>query len=127
MPNFDKTLTAFGETVVARINPHSVSRIKDGATVVRFLSDVHSRMPDYLRLPMRLLLLAFDAAPLTTRAKPFHRLNVEARLRHMTAWENSRIEAKRRLIEFYGTLAIYCYYSELYGQDYGKRMDERND
>lgn len=83
-------------------------------------------MPDYLRLPFRILTLAFDAWALPRHGKPFHRLPHELRTRQVQAWKASRLEPRRRLIEFYETLAVFSLYSDLYGQDYGYASEQRD-
>jgi hypothetical protein len=83
-----------------------------------FLLAVRSGMPDYLRLPFRMLTLAFDGWPLLRAGRPFHRLPLADRIAQIEAWRTSRIEARRRIVEFYETLAVFGLYSDLYGADY---------
>jgi hypothetical protein len=42
------------------------------------------------------------------------------------AWRSSRIEARRRFIEFYESLAVFGLYSELYGNDYKSGGQDAN-
>ncbi|WP_270933897.1 hypothetical protein [Falsiroseomonas oryzae] len=111
-------MIALAETTVHRRLAHAAGQRDPSAAVARFLLDVQARMPDYLRLPFRLLTLAFDAAPLPLTGRCFHRLSPERRLQCVDAWKGSRIEARRRLMEFYESLAVFSLYSNLYGQDY---------
>ncbi|WP_372623485.1 hypothetical protein [Falsiroseomonas sp.] len=126
LPDFERAVEAFAQaTVRERSAPRSDER-DPSTSVGRFLLDVHARMPDYLRLPFRLLTLAFDAWSLPRHGKPFHRLPHELRIKHVQAWKTSRLEPRRRLIEFYETLAVFSLYSDLYGQDYGYASEQRD-
>ena len=123
--HFDRTVMALAETTVWRCSlPEAAGRDPAGA-VGTFLLDVHARMPDYLRGPFRILTLAFDAWSLPFHGRPFHRLSPDQRFRQVQAWKGSRIEARRRLIEFYETLAVFSLYSDIYGQDYGHGAEHR--
>ena len=117
-PNFEATLMAFADTIVRKKQPIADRSAHDAEAVARFLSTAHAQMPDYLRLPFRILTLIFDAWPIALTGKPFHRLPLERRSAQVAAWENSRIELRRRLMEFYGSLALFCLYSEIYFTDY---------
>jgi hypothetical protein len=88
------------------------------ANVGQFLLDVRNQMPDFLRFPFFMLTLVFEAWPLASTMRPFHRLPYERRVAQIEAWRHSRIEARRRLIEFYETLALFGLYSDLYQEDY---------
>jgi hypothetical protein len=126
LPHFEKAVEAFAEaTVRERYGPPS-DGVDPSSSVGRFLLDVHARMPDYLRLPFRTLTLAFDAWSLPRHGKPFHHLPHELRIRQLQAWKTSRLEPRRRLIEFYETLAVFSLYSDLYGQDYGYASEQRD-
>lgn len=118
MPNFEDAISAFADTIVRDKQPLADRCARDADAVARFLSAAHAKMPDYLRLPFRILTLLFDASSIPLTGRPFHRLDLARRAAHVAAWENSRIEVRRRLMEFYGSLALFCLYSELYHQDY---------
>lgn len=116
--SFDGAVKALADTTIRQQALAAMPDRDLPGTVGDFLVDVQARMPDYLRLPFRLLTLAFDAWSLPTAGKPFHRLPQDQRLRQVEAWKHSRIEARRRLIEFYESLTLFGLYSTLYGQDY---------
>lgn len=90
-----------------------------GPPVAVFLLQTHARMPDYLRLPLTCLTLAFDASALLRSGRPFHRLSHERRWRQIEAWRTSTLAFRRDLVRFYETLAIFGCYSERYARDYG--------
>lgn len=116
--NFEKTVEAFADALIQQKEPLPQSSATSITAVSTFLLAVYSRMPDYTRLPCRVLTLLFDAWPLLTHGKPFHQLDRSRRVAQIQSWERSRMEFRRRLIEFYGTLAYFGLYSELYGEDY---------
>ena len=116
--DFDLTVRAFAEATVRHRTAEGDPVEGLSRQTGQFLLAVHSRMPDYLRLPFRVLTLAFDAWAIPKSGRPFHRLPVEKRLEQMRRWRTSRIETQRRLIEFYESLALFGLYSDLYGQDY---------
>ena len=116
--SFEQAILAFADATVRRKQSILSESTGDFEAVSEFLLAVHSRMPDYLRLPFRFLVLLFDAWPYPATGKPFHRLSLPHRTAQIESWERSRLEFRRRLIEFYGTLATFGLYSELYGHDY---------
>jgi hypothetical protein len=118
IPRFESTVIALSEAIVHGQSSHGTATDALCLRSGHFVLAVHARMPDYLRLPFRLLTLAFDAATLVRCGRPFHRLSLERRIQHIERWRSSRIEAKRRLIEFYESLTLFGFYSDLYGQDY---------
>jgi hypothetical protein len=116
--SFDRTLTGFAEATVRRKGLAIDNQAAVAGAVAEYLQAVHKRTPDYLRLPFRVLTLLFDASSYLATGKPFHRLDGAGRVARIEAWERSRLEVCRRLMEMYGSLALFCLYSELYGQDY---------
>jgi hypothetical protein len=116
MLSFERTLRAFADAAVKQSLPAGGARNVE--TISDFLLSVHARMPDYLRLPFRILILLFDAWAYPRWGRPFHRLLLAERVAQIEAWQKSRLEFRRRLMEFYGSLAAFALYSELYGQDY---------
>jgi hypothetical protein len=82
--------------------------------VVSFVLQQHGGMPDYLRLPLAALTVAFDlwAVPFTGRR--FHRLPHEHRWRQVRAWKGSALGFRRDLVQFYESLVIFGCYAELY-------------
>jgi hypothetical protein len=116
--SFDRALNAFAETIVQARRPAPPNADQLAHEVAGFLKSVHHRMPDYLRPPFVLLVLLFDAWSLPRTGKPFHRLGQLERRAQVDAWRQSRLEFQRRFVEFYGSLATFGLYSDLYGSDY---------
>jgi hypothetical protein len=85
--------------------------------VTRFVLEQHARMPDYLRLPLALLTLAFDAWAIPFTGSPFHRLPHERRWRQVLAWKRSSLGVRRDLIRFYESLVIFGWHAEVYHAD----------
>jgi len=116
--DFEATVAAFADTVVKQRDAIAAGKPQDVEVVSRFLLDVHSRMPTFLRLPFRVLTLIFDGWPYLSHCRPFHRLELAQRTAQIDTWRCSSVEARRRFVEFFGTLAVFGLYSELYGRDY---------
>lgn len=118
--NFESTVSALTESLVREQCAANTAsgESRSCEPVARFLLETHARMPDYLRLPLRGLTLGFDAWALPSAGRPFHRLPHERRWRQIRAWKGSALGFRRDLIKFYETLAVFGWYSELYGQDY---------
>ena len=72
--------------------------------LTQFILTQHAQMPDYLRGPMRLATLGFDA----TR---FHRQPPEKRARQIERWKHSTRGFQRDLIRYYESLALLALYS----------------
>jgi hypothetical protein len=81
--------------------------------VVQFVLEQHSRMPDYLRLPIRCATLALDALPVPFRLRPLHLLQHEERWRVVTRMRESRIGPFRDLIKFYESLVVFAWHGEV--------------
>jgi hypothetical protein len=79
--------------------------------VTRFVLEQHSNTPDYMRLPLRLLTLIFNAWSLPTYGRTFHRLAPEYRLRQIDRWRASRIGARRDFIRYYEGLTVFGWYA----------------
>ena len=117
--SFDATVSALAESIIReRCRGDGAAARGSPEPVARFVLATHARMPDYLRLPLRSLTLGFDAWPLLSAGRPFHRRPHEHRWRQIQAWKDSRLGFRRDLIKFYETLSIFGWYAELYGQDY---------
>jgi hypothetical protein len=82
--------------------------------VVRFVLKQHARMPDYLRLPLAVLTVVFDAWAIPRSGRFFHRLPQERCWQQILAWKRSRLGFRRDLIRFYESLAIFGWYAEVY-------------
>lgn len=81
--------------------------------LTRFLLAQHARLPDYLRTPMRLATLGFDALGLLRGGKPFHRQAPEARARQIESWRDSNAGFQRDFIRYFESLTILALYSHL--------------
>lgn len=115
LPNFDRTVRAIADTLVRQApSPNAARREMIGS----FLLASHARMPDYLRLGIRVLTLVFDAWPYATTGRPFHALSFDRRVRELDRWGRSRLKFRQSLTTFYRTLATFGLYSDLYRQDY---------
>jgi hypothetical protein len=80
--------------------------------VARFVTREHANMPDFLRLPIRALTLAFDAASIPHTGKAFHELSQARRLRQIASWRHSRMGFRRDLVRFYESLVIFGFGAE---------------
>jgi choline dehydrogenase-like flavoprotein len=69
-----------------------------------FILRQHARLPDYLRAPLRLATLAFDAGG-------FHRRPPAERARKVAAWKNARPAFARDLIRYHESLATLALFS----------------
>ena len=116
LPNFERSVRALTDAAICE-HPGLGSRSDITDHVARFVLQVHAHMPDYLRLPLRVLTLLFDAWPYPTSGKPFHALDQTQRRAHIQAWEGSRLDARRSLIAFYKSFVVYGFYAELYGSE----------
>jgi hypothetical protein len=115
---FDRVVLALADTFVHSSGSGGSGEPVDPVPVARFLLQTHARIPDYLRLPLRVLTLVFDAWGVITAGRPFHRLPLEARRRQVAAWKGSRLGFRRDLIKFFEALAVFGIYSERYPGDY---------
>ncbi|WP_143348202.1 hypothetical protein [Ensifer adhaerens] len=115
---FEQAILALGETIAHERRSADDSRPLLGVNAAEFLLRVHRQMPDYLRPPFHILVLLFDAWPLLRSGKFFHQLSLDNRLTELDKWRQSRLEFRRRFVEFHMSLALFCIYSDLYGQDY---------
>lgn len=77
-----------------------------------YLLAVHERLPDYLRMAFRILILLFDAWAYASAAQPFHCLDHERRARQVAAWERSRLAFRRDLMGFHRAIAAFALHSE---------------
>lgn len=117
--SFERTVLALAETIaIERGDGIGAAAAHAAGPVARHLLDTVARMPDYLRLPMRLLTVLFGASSILSAGRPFDRLPGERRARQVAAWRGSTLGVRRDLIRFYETLAIFALYSEVYKQDY---------
>jgi|SRR6516162_3179996 hypothetical protein len=116
--NFEGTLAAFADAIVKQRDATPGAKPEDVKAVFRFLMDVHSRMPAFLQFPFWVLTLIFDGWSYLSYGRPFHRLQPAQRTAQIDTWRGSSLQVRRRYVEFFGTLAVFGLYSELYGTDY---------
>lgn len=112
MLNFESTISAL---VYSLVHERCAGTAPAGwfieNDVVRFVVAQQARTPDYLRLLLRVVTIAFDAWPLLTTGKPFHRLAPELRRRQIENWRTSRLGPLRNFIRYYEGLAVFGWYS----------------
>jgi uncharacterized heparinase superfamily protein len=82
--------------------------------VCRYILAEHGRLPDYLRLPMRMLTLLFDAQTLPFAGVAFHALPPERRAPWIDRWRTAPLGACRDFIRFHESLAIFAGYDALF-------------
>lgn len=111
MLNFGATLSALVYTLAQECSPGLRSRPFVENRVVRFVAAQHAQTPDFLRLPLRVLTLVFDAWPLLTTGRTFHRLAPEARGRQIAGWRASRLGFRRDFVRYYEGLAVFGWYA----------------
>jgi len=112
MQLFQRTVSALVYSVVRERCPED-ARAREFLEnrVVRFVLAQHARMPDYLRLPIRLATFLFDAYARITTLRAFHRLPHERRVHQIRAWRLSRLGPFRDLMKFYESLSVYGWYA----------------
>src|SRR5262245_47804660 len=80
---------------------------------VRFVLAQHARMPDYLRLPLRILTLAFVYWSAFPHLGSYRVLDPDRRRSRIARMRRSVLGPFRDLIRFYEGLAIFGFYEEL--------------
>lgn len=109
LPNFEATVSALTYSL---LDAGGVTRAANGRfvqnRVCRYVLAEHGRLPDYLRWPMRVLVMAFDAQTLLTTGAPFHALPPERRARWIERWRHARLGPCRDFIRFHESLAIFA-------------------
>jgi choline dehydrogenase-like flavoprotein len=78
--------------------------------LTQFILAQHEQMPDYLRVPMQMAALAFDAARWPINHS-FHTQPLDVRAKQIAAWKNSSIGFQRDLIRYFESLALLALYS----------------
>lgn len=92
---------------------------------LRFVTDSLAGMPGYLRPPLHLATLAFDAWPIVSRGRPFHRLRHEDRLRQIDAWERSVLGPCRMLMTLYVSLTLFGLWPDEQEEKSGQQENRR--
>lgn len=79
--------------------------------LTQFLLGQQTRLPDWLRAPMRVLACGFDLAGALRVGRLFHHQPPEQRERHIAAWRHGRFEFQRDFIRYWESLALAALYS----------------
>jgi choline dehydrogenase-like flavoprotein len=80
---------------------------------VRFVLDQHGRMPDYLRLPLKVLTLLFVYWSNLPRLRSYRALDPDRRWRRIERMRRSILGPFRDLIRFYEGLTLFGFHTEL--------------
>ncbi len=120
----DATILALTEALVQERCSRRVTN-PQGLTlkVVRFVTDQQTRMPDYLRLPLRGLTILFRASASIRFGRPFHKLSHEKRWRQIRAWKRSPLGFQRDFVKFFETIIVFAWYAARYTQDHRRIPD----
>ena len=110
--SFERTLHALADSIIYErcMNVEADSYHSPG-TVSNFLVEQYTRLPDYLRLPFKCLVLVFDAWALLYTGRPFHCLSHDQLWPLIQAWQQSSISFFRDLMKFCETLSMFIWYS----------------
>ena len=109
---FKHTVSALAYSLIyERCHEDSEKDIFPHNQVVNFVLEQHGRSPDFLRTPLKIMTLVFDAWSVLTLGDPFHRLPHERRWCQVQNWRSSRLGLCRNFIRFYENLVIYCWYA----------------
>jgi hypothetical protein len=108
---FRKTVTAlawyFGrKRPASRLNAGSVFE----AEAQFVMSQIHN-MPDYLRLPFRLVTLFFGLHTIVLYGKPFYKLKPHQKEKVILSWKYGMFDFKRVFVKFYESLVTLHVYS----------------
>jgi len=71
-----------------------------------------ARAPDVLRLPLALLLHAFDVAPVVRAGRRFVRLAPAGQAAALARWRGARSGALRSFVRYWESLVILAWYAE---------------
>ena len=82
-------------------------------TVTRFVLEQHGRMPDFLRLPIRVATLGFAAFTILHTGRVFHAASHEQRRRQLAWWRRAPIGPCRDLVRFYENLIVYGWFADV--------------
>lgn len=79
--------------------------------LTQFILTQHAQMPDYLRTPMKVAALGFDAFGVAGGGKLFHQQPPAKRAQQIKAWKNSSISFQRDFVRYFESLATLALYS----------------
>jgi choline dehydrogenase-like flavoprotein len=81
---------------------------------VRFVLDQHTRMPDYLRVPLMAATLLLDQSTRLSALAPLHRLAPQRRAQAIAAVRRARILGPlKEILRFYETLSVFGFGDQL--------------
>jgi hypothetical protein len=122
--SFEATVIALAETILFEQCAGAASGVTPGhSAAAAFLLKQYAQMPDFLRLPLKLLTLLFGVWSLPFAGRPFYRLPLDRRRRQLQVWKTSPHGFRRDLIRFYEILTVFGWYAERYGEDYTHAAD----
>ena len=78
----------------------------DVAVIAAEIIDQQGRIPDYLRLPIKMLTLLFNWSGILSGGKCFTAKDVAAQMAQLERWKYSRIGACRNFVRFYDSLFL---------------------
>ncbi len=115
----DATILALTEALVQERCSHRATDPQElTLKAVRFVTDQQTRMPDYLRPPLRGLTILFRASASIRFGRPFHKLSHEKRWRQIRAWKRSPLGFQRDFVKFFETIIVFAWFAARYPQDY---------
>jgi len=114
-PDFEATVSALTYSLLDSGGVHDAAggRFIQNR-VCRYVMAEHGRLPDYLRLPMRVLTLMFDAQTLPFAGAPFHALAPERREPWIRRWRHLPLGPCRDFIRFHESLAVFAGYDAVH-------------
>jgi hypothetical protein len=111
----ERQRTATIATVVASLLP-AHPRVTESvratvtASVVEFVVSQVGALPDFLRIPYGLGLLAFEYLPLARWGRPLGHLDAERRAAYIASWSDSPLGAARNFMKLMRSCALLAYY-----------------
>lgn len=110
--SFQNTASALCYSIIdQRCEPANSTLTFHHNEVVRFVLQQHSRMSDFLQLPIVVLTLIFDMWGIVQGGALFHRSPPLVRWLQIQSWRRSPIVFCRDLIRFYESLVLFSYYT----------------
>ena len=94
------------EAITAGLQSQHVIDSADTVVIAAEIIDQQGRIPDYLRLPLRVATLLFDWAGILSGGKRFQAKNTAAQIAQLERWKYSQIGSCRNFIRFYDSLFL---------------------
>jgi hypothetical protein len=107
MPETQKGFVRLVTAIVATILSEKGRPMELGGRVADEILDRIARMPDSMRLPLRILTTFFGTECIVLAGHRFDCLPLDGRRGRILAWKRSRLGIKRDLVRFYESLAIF--------------------